>query len=799
MNTTNKAKDAQRHLEILPTATANAGRDGAVTPEAVSGNTAGEAHGPTSMAKGGLVDPAEPGRAGGSRRAPARKKSGDVQAQDSTPTSADPRPARAKRTKAPDIVHAEASEGATNKPRRASGKKAATERASESTVPPELSDIPPITPAAIEFLGKHDATFADMIKLGPESLEFVRYHLKRMQQLEVDSRQASAYLAGRTRPVSPALQRLVDSLPESGKLVGVDGRLKNMEVMFPVMGTATTPSYAHTATGFAAGGMFITRFHIRNSSPPSAVQQSTDSANFSAPDINEGRGIRGGATAHLSTGAMIEGSEARPSNRAGLAGQASGSMEPGAMAPDIRVTDWDVAYEAGSALGDLAGVETPLTREAIMSLAGRTIAAIRGIETPQYRNQVLAVSHQVGLWHPHYDAEFRRQAPDLAAAAEAAYKVEETRKEPEGGVHRITENSIERGTVRLVERGQDTKTNVPEVDSHTSPTSRASGESPTASATLDRQETVGIPKLPGVGRRLLLVIMNAMKSTSDDRDASGDPSAPVGRVPSGSFVDSADIMPPSVARSFLKVEHEYFFHDRTPAFSDRGNKLATRGANLEVIRSFIEIAKARGWDAITVAGTDEFRRSAWLEASRNGVLVTGYKPTALDLAGLANSPIKNSVEKRASHGGNPGSNASAAEVPVKRDEPGHPVAQAESDTPTQKVAQADPELVAKAKAFQDNKPAFVVKKYPDLAAAYGVIAAAKVFAAEKLPELAREEFVEMASRHMVEKISKGEQIHGPRIYLTAVKANGRENPVQNIAKIQQQGTSQQGNVLEKER
>jgi hypothetical protein len=60
--------------------------------------------------------------------------------------------------------------------------------------------------------------------------------------------------------------------------------------------------------------------------------------------------------------------------------------------------------------------------------------------------------------------------------------------------------------------------------------------------------------------------------------------------------------------------------------------LATRGSHPEVVRSLVEIAQVRGWSSITVKGTEEFWRSAWMEAAQAGLKVAGYQPTALHLA-----------------------------------------------------------------------------------------------------------------------------------------------------------------------
>ena len=158
-----------------------------------------------------------------------------------------------------------------------------------------------------------------------------------------------------------------------------------------------------------------------------------------------------------------------------------------------------------------------------------------------------------------------------------------------------------------------------------------------------------------MGRRLLLAIEEAANQANtwlSIRRKKGMDSVGITPVSSEKLTatsvqadDKSSVVPESVARRFLRVETEYYFQDRTPAFSDRGSKLATRSANLEVVRSMVEIAKARGWDTITVKGAEEFRRSAWMEATQDGLSVAGYKPTALDLAGLANRPASNTVEK----------------------------------------------------------------------------------------------------------------------------------------------------------
>ncbi len=107
-------------------------------------------------------------------------------------------------------------------------------------------------------------------------------------------------------------------------------------------------------------------------------------------------------------------------------------------------------------------------------------------------------------------------------------------------------------------------------------------------------------------------------------------------------------IPDHVKDRFVQVENKFYFPDKTAAFDDKGQRLATKSENQQVISSMVDIAKARGWEKITVKGTEDFRRAAWLEASMNGLEVGGYKPTAIEKAHLAklvkDTAKENSIE-----------------------------------------------------------------------------------------------------------------------------------------------------------
>lgn len=93
---------------------------------------------------------------------------------------------------------------------------------------------------------------------------------------------------------------------------------------------------------------------------------------------------------------------------------------------------------------------------------------------------------------------------------------------------------------------------------------------------------------------------------------------------------AAPHVPDEVRKRFVQVGAKYFFPDGARAFTDRGSRLTTPSENTEVIKSLIAIAHARGWNEITVTGTERFRRDAWHQARLLGLDVRGYKPTDIE-------------------------------------------------------------------------------------------------------------------------------------------------------------------------
>jgi type V secretory pathway adhesin AidA len=71
------------------------------------------------------------------------------------------------------------------------------------------------------------------------------------------------------------------------------------------------------------------------------------------------------------------------------------------------------------------------------------------------------------------------------------------------------------------------------------------------------------------------------------------------------------------------------------AFKVSTDRMATRLEDAGVARDMVSVAQHRSWKEIEVRGSEEFRRTAWLEASARGLSVRGYEPDPVDRAALA--------------------------------------------------------------------------------------------------------------------------------------------------------------------
>lgn len=71
-----------------------------------------------------------------------------------------------------------------------------------------------------------------------------------------------------------------------------------------------------------------------------------------------------------------------------------------------------------------------------------------------------------------------------------------------------------------------------------------------------------------------------------------------------------------------------------PAFRDTGERLSTSETNPNTIRDMVDIAEHRGWRALQLRGTEDFKREVWLEAQSRGLEVRGFRPNQRDFQEL---------------------------------------------------------------------------------------------------------------------------------------------------------------------
>ncbi len=93
-------------------------------------------------------------------------------------------------------------------------------------------------------------------------------------------------------------------------------------------------------------------------------------------------------------------------------------------------------------------------------------------------------------------------------------------------------------------------------------------------------------------------------------------------------------VPQHIAAKYLVKGNTYHFDDQTVAFVDKGISLTVQTHNKAIIQDLVAIAQARDWQAVTVSGTQAFRREAWKAAASAGLTVSGYTPSEIERVAL---------------------------------------------------------------------------------------------------------------------------------------------------------------------
>jgi conjugative element/phage-associated large polyvalent protein len=126
---------------------------------------------------------------------------------------------------------------------------------------------------------------------------------------------------------------------------------------------------------------------------------------------------------------------------------------------------------------------------------------------------------------------------------------------------------------------------------------------------------------------------NSIRQSERKRQATN-AAEPEAQRPAPLKTTASQAVPEEIAKRFVQVKNKYYFPDGARAFTDRGNRITTNSENTEVVRSLIEIAKARSWQEITVRGSERFRKEVWIAATVAGLQVRGYKPTEFEQSHL---------------------------------------------------------------------------------------------------------------------------------------------------------------------
>ncbi len=112
-------------------------------------------------------------------------------------------------------------------------------------------------------------------------------------------------------------------------------------------------------------------------------------------------------------------------------------------------------------------------------------------------------------------------------------------------------------------------------------------------------------------------------------------------------VELGESLPDSIKFNYVGIPKNRFMRDEKVnyydksdteqvniAFEDRKNGLHTSRQDEKTVKAMMDLAESKGWTAIKLKGTEEFKQKAWLEASLRGIETKGYEPTEKDKAEL---------------------------------------------------------------------------------------------------------------------------------------------------------------------
>ena len=112
----------------------------------------------------------------------------------------------------------------------------------------------------------------------------------------------------------------------------------------------------------------------------------------------------------------------------------------------------------------------------------------------------------------------------------------------------------------------------------------------------------------------------------------GRPGRPDGQEKAAPYLSEPD----SIAKRYYveekRGERQYFedYKKTNLAMRATDTSIMSKREDLNTIRAMLEIVEARGWHSVEIAGSAEFKREAWIEASARGLEGRGFSPSDAD-------------------------------------------------------------------------------------------------------------------------------------------------------------------------
>lgn len=146
---------------------------------------------------------------------------------------------------------------------------------------------------------------------------------------------------------------------------------------------------------------------------------------------------------------------------------------------------------------------------------------------------------------------------------------------------------------------------------------------------------------PGLREPLMVEDNEISRDRSHERDTSSPsptllPESRSDSAPEQPATTNIDTLPAFVRRHFVRADDQFYYRQKPEqlAFETRGETFRAHDSSVSVATAMVELAESRGWSALKVKGSKDFRRLVWDAATRHGITVDGYTPTAGERAML---------------------------------------------------------------------------------------------------------------------------------------------------------------------